>query len=114
MHIPLCAMTLEGPMVVQHRSYLTCPPAYQYSGSSAIHARHLPKAETAMNRYPQPYVATQLMTVEEAKRLSTLDGCELRRQEKQRARMWSWQTIEGAMSQSISDDQVEELQKHAR
>jgi hypothetical protein len=53
--------------------------------------------------------ATQLMTVDEAKRLSTLEGCELRREEKQRARMWSWQTVEGVMSQSISDEQIERL-----
>ena len=114
MQIPLCVVTIQRPMVVQHRPYLTCLPAYQYSGSSAIDARHLPKAETAMNRYSQSDVATQLMTVEEAKRLSTLEGCELRHQEKQRARMWSWQTVEGAMSHSISDALIEDLQKRGR
>jgi hypothetical protein len=59
-------------------------------------------------------VATQLMTIEEAQRLSTLEGCELRREEKQRARMWSWQTVEGALSQSISDEQIDTLSKRAR
>jgi hypothetical protein len=67
-----------------------------------------------MNRHPQTYAATQLMTVEEAERLSTLEGCELRREEMQRARMWSWQTIEGALGQTISDEQVENLSKRAR
>lgn len=62
-----------------------------------------------MNRHSQMQTATQLMTVEEAQRLSTLEGCELRRQEKQRAGMWSWQTVEGVMSQSISDEQIEKL-----
>ena len=62
-----------------------------------------------MNRHSHIQTATQLMTVDEAKRLSTLEGCELRREEKQRARMWSWQTVEGVMSQSISDEQIERL-----
>jgi len=67
-----------------------------------------------MNRHSQKYAATQLMTVEEAERLSTMEGCELRREEMQRARMWSWQTVEGALSQTISDEQVESLSKRAR
>lgn len=67
-----------------------------------------------MNRHSQMYPATQLMTIEEAQRLSTLEGCELRREEKQRARLWSWQTVEGAMSDSISDEQIERLSKRAR
>ena len=72
------------------------------------------RVETAMNRHSQMNVATQLMTVEEAQRLSTLEGCELRREEQQRARMWSWQTIEGALSQSISDEQIDALRGRAR
>jgi hypothetical protein len=67
-----------------------------------------------MNRYSQQHPETQLMTIEEAERLSTLEGCELRREEKQRARVWSWQTVEGAMSQSITDEQIERLEKQAR
>jgi hypothetical protein len=66
-----------------------------------------------MNRYQQ-YPATQLMTIEEAKLLSSLDGCEVRREERQRARVWSWQTVDGAMSQTISDEQIEELSRKAR
>ena len=66
-----------------------------------------------MNRYhPQP--TTQLMTIEEAKHLSTLEGCEVRREERQRARVWSWQSVEGAMSQTISDEQIEEMSGKAR
>ena len=56
-------------------------------------------------------VATQLMTIEEAKLLSTVQGCELHRDEKQRARVWSWQTVEGAMGESITDEQIERLAK---
>jgi hypothetical protein len=67
-----------------------------------------------MNRHSQMYPATQLMTIEEAQRLSTLEGCELRREEQQRARMWSWQTVEGAMAQSVSDEHIEALSKRAR
>ena len=67
-----------------------------------------------MNRHSQMNVATQLMTVEEAQRLSTLEGCELRREEKQRARMWSWQTVEGVLNQSISDEQIDALSRRAR
>ena len=66
-----------------------------------------------MNRYEQ-YPATQLMTIEEAKLLSSLDGCEVRREERQRARVWSWQSVEGAMSQTISDEQIDELSRKAR
>jgi hypothetical protein len=61
-----------------------------------------------MNRY-QPYPATQLMTIEEAKLLSSLEGCEVRREERQRARVWSWQSIEGAMSQTVSDEQLDRI-----
>lgn len=67
-----------------------------------------------MNRQSQRDTATQLMTIEEAQRLSTLEGCELRREERQRARMWSWQTVEGAMHQAISDDQIDSLSKRAQ
>jgi hypothetical protein len=61
-----------------------------------------------MNRY-HPQATTQLMTIEEAKHLSTLEGCEIRREERQRARVWSWQSVEGAMSQTISDEQIDEM-----
>jgi hypothetical protein len=66
-----------------------------------------------MNRYEQ-YPATQLMTIEEAKLLSSMEGCEVRREERQRARVWSWQSVEGAMSQTISDEQIEALSRKAR
>jgi hypothetical protein len=66
-----------------------------------------------MNKF-QMVPATGLMTIEEAKHLSTLEGCEIRREERQRARVWSWQSIESAMSQSISDEQIDALAERAR
>jgi hypothetical protein len=66
-----------------------------------------------MDKYSQPFPSTQLMTIEEAKHLSTLEGCEIRREERQRARVWSWQTVEGAMAQTVSEEQVERLAAQA-
>jgi hypothetical protein len=54
------------------------------------------------------------MTIEEAQHLSSLEGCEIRREEQQRARMWSWQTVAGAMSQVVSEEQVDLLSRKAR
>lgn len=71
-------------------------------------------SDTTMNKCSQLYAATQLMTIEEAQRLSTVEGCELRREERQRARMWSWQTVEGALDQSIGDEQIEMLSSRSR
>ena len=62
----------------------------------------------------QQYVATRLMSIEEAKHLSSLEGCEIRREAQQRARVWSWQTVEGAMLQTVSDEQVESLSRKSR
>ena len=59
-----------------------------------------------MNRY-HPFPTTQLMTIEEAKLLSSIEGCEVRREERQRARVWSWQSVEGAMSQTVTDEQLD-------
>ena len=61
-----------------------------------------------MNRY-HPYPATQLMTIEEAKLLSSVEGCEVRREERQRARVWSWQSVDGAMSQTVSEEQLDRM-----
>lgn len=63
-----------------------------------------------MSKDWQMHPETRLMTIEEAQRLSTLEGCELHRRE-QRQRIWAWQTVEGAMSQTVSDEQIDELAK---
>lgn len=68
-----------------------------------------------MNRYSAyPQTATQLMTVEEAKRLSTLDSQEERREVEQRQRVWSWQTIEGALNQVVSDEQIDSMSARSK
>ncbi len=57
-----------------------------------------------MNRYVSP----QLMTIEEATQLSDLRTSHEADQERRR-NLWSWQTIEGAMSMTITDEQFERL-----
>jgi len=54
------------------------------------------------------------MTVEEAKRLSTLDSQEERREVEQRQRVWSWQTIEGALNQVVSDEQIDSMSARSK
>jgi hypothetical protein len=56
-----------------------------------------------MNRY----VATQLMTIEEAQRLS--DPQTSREANEERRRIWAWQTIAGAMSMTIDDEQLDKM-----
>ncbi|HEX7114721.1 MAG TPA: hypothetical protein VF193_06285 [Steroidobacter sp.] len=61
-----------------------------------------------MNRIP----SEQLMTVEEAERLSRLDADpSTTREEMKRARVWSWQSVEGVMSQTVSDEQLERMSR---
>lgn len=61
-----------------------------------------------MNKYSPLFPTTQLMTIEDAKRLSAY-GENPRSEERQRQRVWSWQTVEGAMSQTVSDEQIERM-----
>ena len=56
-----------------------------------------------MNRY----VATQLMTIEEAQRLS--DPQTSREANEERRRIWAWQTVAGAMSMTIDDEQLDKM-----
>jgi len=56
-----------------------------------------------MNRY----VATQLMTIEEAKSLS--DPHTSREANEERRRIWAWQTVAGAMSMTIDDEQLDKM-----
>jgi hypothetical protein len=54
-----------------------------------------------MNRY----ASEQLMTVEEAQRLSGLDT---RRDERRdRPAIWAWQTVAGVLAQTVTEEQVE-------
>lgn len=53
-----------------------------------------------------------LMTIEEAQRLS--DPRTSREAEEQRRRIWSWQSVEGVIASSITDEQIERMEKLAR
>lgn len=64
-----------------------------------------------MNRH----ASEQLMTVEEAERLSRLDFTpSTTREENKQARVWSWQSVEDAMRQTISEEQLERMSRSAR
>ncbi len=57
--------------------------------------------------------AERLMTIEEAKQLSSLGNEHDPRtgQRDTRRNIWSWQNVEGAMSQTVSETQVDEVMK---
>ena len=57
-----------------------------------------------MNRYP----TEQLMTIEEAQRLS--DPHTSREAEEQRRRIWAWQNVAAAMSQKIDDETLDKME----
>ena len=57
-----------------------------------------------MNRHP----TEQLMTIEEAQRLS--DPHTSREAEEQRRRMWAWQNVAAAMSQTIGDETLDKME----
>lgn len=57
-----------------------------------------------MNRYQ----TERLMTIEEAQRLSDLDTS--REEHEKRRRQWAWQSIEGAMSQTVSDETLDRME----
>jgi hypothetical protein len=57
-----------------------------------------------MNRY----VTEQLMTIEEAQRLS--DPQTSREANEERRRVWAWQTVASAMSQTVSDETLDKME----
>lgn len=56
-----------------------------------------------MNRFP----TKQLMTIEEAQRLS---DPRTSREEDERRRQWSWQSVEGALSQQVSEEVLDKME----
>jgi hypothetical protein len=61
-----------------------------------------------MYRYP----TEQLMTVEEAERLSGLQtGRERRKQQRRQPSLWVWQSVEGALAQTVTEEQVDEMMR---
>lgn len=61
-----------------------------------------------MNRYP----SMQLMTVEEAQRLSRLPSERDPREE--RPSLWAWQTVSGALAQFVSEEQIDQMMRASR
>lgn len=57
-----------------------------------------------MNRYR----TEQLMTIEEAQRLSDLETSH--EENEKRRRMWAWQSVADAMSQKVSDETLDEME----
>jgi hypothetical protein len=61
-----------------------------------------------MYRYP----SEQLMTVEEAERLSELHtGRTRRKQQPRQPSLWAWQSVSGALEQTVTEAQVDEVIK---
>lgn len=59
-----------------------------------------------MYRYP----TEQLMTVEEAERLSELHtGRRRRKQPARQPSLWAWQSVTGAVEQTVTEQQVDEM-----
>lgn len=66
-----------------------------------------------MYRYP----TEQLMTVEEAERLSGLHtGRERRKQPARQPSLWVWQSVAGALEQTVTEEQVDAMMRtlHAK
>ena len=59
-----------------------------------------------MNRYP----SEQLMTVEEAERLSELHtGRKRRKQPVRQPSLWAWQSVCGALEQTVTEEQADDM-----
>ena len=55
------------------------------------------------------------MTVEEAERLSELHtGSNRRRQPVRQPSLWAWQSVSGALEQTVTEDQVDEMMRTLR
>ena len=64
-----------------------------------------------MNRYP----SEQLLTVEEAERLSELHtGRDRRKQPARQPSLWAWQSVSGALRQTVTEEQVDEMMRTLR
>lgn len=56
------------------------------------------------------YPTEQLMTVEEAERLSELHtGRQRRKQPARQPSLWVWQSLSGALTQTVTEEQVDEM-----
>jgi hypothetical protein len=59
---------------------------------------------TVMNRY----TSTRLMTIEEAQALSEPSTSHEAHEE--RRRIWAWQNVQAAMSQTVTDETLEKME----
>ena len=61
------------------------------------------------------YPSEQLMTVEEAERLSKLHtGRTRRKQPARQPSLWVWQSVSGALEQTVTESQVDEMMRTLR
>ncbi len=61
------------------------------------------------------YLSEQLMTVEEAERLSELHtGRGRRKQPARQPSLWAWQSVSGALEQTVTEDQVDKVMRRLR
>jgi hypothetical protein len=61
------------------------------------------------------YVSEQLMTVEEAQRLSGLHtGRDERQAQARQASIWAWQSLSGALTQTVTEEQVDAAMRMLR
>jgi hypothetical protein len=68
----------------------------------------------AMYRYPYTRPAERLMTIEEAKQLSSQDehyDARTGRRITPPRNIWSWQSVEGALAQTVTEAQIDEVLK---
>jgi hypothetical protein len=66
-----------------------------------------------MYRYPCP--SEQLMTVDEAERLSELHtGPKRRKKPARQPSLWVWQSVRGALTQTVAEEQVDEVMQTLR
>jgi hypothetical protein len=61
------------------------------------------------------YLSERLMTVEEAQRLSGLHSeRDERRQQAAKPSIWAWQSLSGALTQTVTEEQVDEMMRTLR
>lgn len=53
-------------------------------------------------------VTTRMMTIEEAQRLSDLSTSH--EADKERRRMWAWQSVQAAMAQRVDDETLDKME----
>jgi hypothetical protein len=60
------------------------------------------------------YLSEQLMTVEEAERLSGLHTGRDERKQPNKQSIWAWQSLHGALAQTVTEEQVDYVMQTPR